>query len=185
MKLTRMAIVCAGIGVSAYLSLGSSAAQVTKQPPPQQAAQPPSQVDFIAEPLETCGFAIDEFDNAEQLLADNGWVLEDPGETGPYLAEIWASKEYDVATGYYYAALETYPGAVVGFCEYEVDMPPATIDLNVFVNEYGFEGPVQNIGDGQYAAWRVDVTGQTYYILASRTRDLYHFQVTWISPTTP
>ena len=171
----------AAISVSMALAVGPALAQPKPMPTPPAPQPPAAEVDFILDALETCGEAIDnDFDAAADNLTGDGWDLEDPFDNGPYLDEIAGTRDYGApGIAYYYAALEYYPATTLGYCEYEVDVPGVTIDLNTLANDYAFVGDVETDNDGMFGAWTFIDGDVTYYVLASVTPDLYHFQVTW------
>lgn len=171
----------AAIGVSMALAVVPALSQPKPVPNNPSPRPPPDAVDFILDALETCGEAIDnDFDTAADNLTDAGWDLDDPFDNGPYLEEIAGTKDYGApGIAYYYAALERYPEAALGYCEYEVDVPGIPIDLNALAADYAFVGNVETGGEGMFGAWTIVDSGVTYYVLAYVNPDIYHLQVTW------
>ena len=140
--------------------------------------------ELVFEAVEICGLIINDLDDAEAELAATGWAIDYSQANGPFVWELGASKIYDDGTDVYiFALLETYPTGLIGYCSFDAQVVPNTLDLEAVAAEYEVTGWVEYTDIGAYGTWEEFGDGGVYYVQASQdAADNYFFlQMTFVT----
>ena len=154
---------------------------MTNQAQAQKGATSP---ELVAEALEICDTIVTDVDDAEAELADTGWFIEYAEANGPFVWELSASKIYDDGTDVYiFALIEVYPTGLIGYCSFDAQAVPVSLDFKAVAKEYGVPGMIEYTDIGVYCAWEEVGDGGVYYVLANQDiADNYFFlQMTFVS----
>lgn len=128
-----------------------------------------------------CFDAVDGVDNAEAILSDLGWMIDDVAESGPYQIHIDASKFGDVLGDlYYYAINETYPGLSLTYCTFEIEGAISMAGLEAAAQEQGFEGEMTVIDDATYGTWAILLDDAAILIQVEAYPDYFYLQLNWV-----
>lgn len=161
------------------LAFGSSQADAQKGP-----ATPAEPADLISDAVDFCAMIVNDLEEAETQLPLDGWTVEYSEANGPFVWEISASKIYaDGSDAYIFALIETYPAGAIGYCSYDAQAVPGTLDLASITTEYEVQGTVQQTEDGVFGTWQDNGTDGTYYVLASQDAydNYFYFQMTFVA----
>ena len=149
-----------------------------------QAQKGATSSELVAEALEICGTIVTDVDDAEAELADTGWFIEYAEANGPFVWELSASKIYDDGTDVYiFALIEVYPTGLIGYCSFDAQAVPVSLDFEAVAEEYDVPGMIKYTDIGIYGAWEEVGDGGVYYVLANQDiADNYFFlQMTFVS----
>jgi hypothetical protein len=163
----------------ALLASGSIQAYAQKGP-----ATPAGPTDLVGDAVEFCAMIVNDLEEAEIQLPANGWTVEYSDASGPFVWEISASKIYaDGSDAYIFALIETYPAGSIGYCSFDVQAVPNTLDLAAITDEYDVAGTVEQTEDGTYGTWQDVGTDGTYYVLANQDAvdNYFFFQMTFVA----
>jgi hypothetical protein len=164
---------------AALLAFAPSQANAQKGP-----GTPAEPVDLIGDAVEICAMIVNDLEEAENQLPQDGWTVEYSDANGPFVWEISASKIYtDGSDAYIFALIETYPAGAIAYCSYDAQSVPGTLDLEAVAADYDVQGTVQHNGDGAYGTWQDTGTDGTYYVLASQDAydNYFYFQMTFVA----
>jgi hypothetical protein len=143
--------------------------------------------ELVFDAVEICVLIVSDLDDAEAELAATGWAIDYSQANGPFVWEFGASKIYDDGTDVYiFALLETYPTGLIGYCSFDAQVVPNTLDLEAVAAEYEVTGVVEYTDIGAYGAWEEFGDGGVYYVQASQDNaDNYFFlQMTFVTGAT-
>ena len=143
--------------------------------------------ELVFDAVEICGLIISDLDDAEADLAADGWAIDYSQSNGPFVWEVGASKIYDDGTDVYiFALLETYPTGMIGYCSFDAQVVPNTLDLEAVAAEYDVVGMVEYTDIGTYGTWEEFGDGGVYFVQASQDNaDNYFFlQMTFVTQAT-
>jgi hypothetical protein len=164
---------------AALLAFGSSQAHAQKGP-----GTPAEPADIISDAVDFCAMIVNDLEEAETQLPQDGWTVEYSDANGPFVWEISASKIYaDGTDAYIFALIETYPAGSIAYCSYDAQSVPGALDLTSITTEYDVQGNIEQTEDGVYGTWQDSGTDGTYYVLANQDAvdNYFFFQMTFVA----
>ena len=127
---------------------------------------------LVVDGLDTCGSIVDSGADAEDVLINDGWFVEDIYQNGPFITEISASKVYDDGSDVYiFALIETYPSAEIGYCSFDVQAVPGNVDLAIVEETYETVGMVEPGEFGMHGTWEAATDDAIYLVLVNYEPD--------------